>query len=189
MKTVQLRSAALIAALSCATLLSACGGSDSDESTTATTAGGAATDRATTSTAQATTTTEAAKETKAALSCADVPASLVNSALGTTVEDPTSSTRQSGAIQCSYDSLSVTITLDNAATAASFETNKADAELVAKSTPVSGLGDEAFLVRLEVPGTPTVNAIYAREGSRAVSVTSVATVEQETALLNQLLTK
>lgn len=182
------RSPAVIAAVSCATLLSACGGSDLDESTTATPAGGAATE-------QATTTTATAKANKAALSCADIPASLVNSVLGTTVEDPTSIPRENGGIQCNFDPQGkeyiVIMTLDNASTAARFEADRTNAEFLAgKSTPVTGLGDEAFFTSIAtLPGEPAITRLHAREGNRAVSVISRATVEQSTALLKQLLAK
>jgi hypothetical protein len=122
---------------------------------------------------------------------------LFNSVLGADVEEPSSVPRQGGGFKCLFvgkgKAQGGLISLDNESTAARFMKNKTDAELLGgKSTPVSGLGDQAFFLSSTpaIPDLPVQNTLAAREGNRAVLViTSLGTLEELTALMKQLLAK
>jgi hypothetical protein len=157
------RAAALAVTATCAALLAAC--SSSSSSTTTSSRSGT-----TASTLQTTN-----------FDCSKVPASEVNTALGTSVGAPTSESGGS-ATSCTYSSTSpiqtVIVRVDPASSAGTFAAEQAQVAAQGQAvTPVSGVGDGAYATSLSGGGF-TTNTFAVRRGTLEVQVNGPGTPAQ-----------
>ena len=152
----------------------------SSSSTTST-----STTRATTSGGSSSGGTGAAK-----VSCASIPASEVNTDLGTSVGPPTSQVQGSVTV-CTYKSTtapqSAIVRIETGTNASAFAASKAQFNAQGQTTtPATGLGDQAYTSTLTAGGISNSTAV-ALKGSTSVLVTGSATVPQVEALAAQIL--
>ena len=121
-------------------------------------------------------------------SCALVPASLVNSTLGTQVGDP-DETNNSPVIVCNYsstDSSSVLVRFQINNDAAGFARGKQGFTDSGQATvDIAGFQDEAFSSSMGT-GLSAVNSLVARKGSVEVMVVSSASTDKEKALIQKI---
>jgi hypothetical protein len=124
------------------------------------------------------------------VSCALAPASTVNAALGTAVGAPQSDVNGSVTV-CTYKSISppqsVIVRIDTGTDASAFVASKSQFVTQGETTtPVSGLGDQAFSSTLSA-GSITNSTIVVLKGSASLLVTGSASLAQVEALATQLL--
>ncbi|HZU80985.1 MAG TPA: hypothetical protein VE991_13790 [Acidimicrobiales bacterium] len=127
-----------------------------------------------------------------AASCSDVPASEVNSALGTTVGDP-SSTVNGPVTVCTYKSTSpvatVIVRFQTGMTQSSFTSDRSQFDQHGEPTQsVSGIGDAAYSSSIG-SGQYTNNTLVVLKGSTELLVTAPASLAQVQALAQQILPK
>jgi len=130
--------------------------------------------------------------TDKAFSCALVPASDVNAALGTSVGAP--QTESVGTVTtCTYSSTNpiqtVIIRVDTGSSAATFAAEKAQSVAQGQSpSTVPGVGDDAYSLSISGGGF-TTNTFAVRKGSTDAQVNSPATPAQTQAYATQLVAK
>ncbi len=122
--------------------------------------------------------------------CALAPASTVNAALGTAVGAPQSDVNGSVTV-CTYKSInppqSVIVRIDTSTNASAFVASKSQFVTQGETTtPVSGLGDQAFSSTLSA-GSITNSTIVVLKGSASLLITGSASLAQVEALATQLL--
>ncbi len=158
-------------------LLAGCGGSSSGGTTPGTATGSASgSDSAT-----------AAGAGSGTASCSVAPASLVGSALGTSLTGPAETRNGDTVVVCDYQGTKaglVKVRIQTDSDAASFAAEKGQFPAQKMKTTDETLGDEAFSNVLG--GAYPVTTVVARKGSVEILVTGKATVAQEKALITQL---
>lgn len=122
-----------------------------------------------------------------------MPASLVNSALGTDLAAPTQNAA-GGATVCQYQGTkagAVIIRVQTDDTAAGFAVERATFEKSGQPTKdLAGFGDEAYTNVKHMPlNMPDVNTLVARKGQVEILVTSTASITAEQGLEQQLFAK
>ena len=127
------------------------------------------------------------------VTCDLVPASLVNSALGTDLGAPSQTTAGS-ATACEYKGAkagAVEIRIQTADTATIFAAERKTFDTTGQRTKdYPGFGDEAFTNVRHMPlSLPDVNTLVARQGSVEILVSSTASIAAERTLEQQLFTK
>jgi hypothetical protein len=172
----------IIFALASAFLLAGCGSSGSSSAPQA---------------ASTTTSTASAAAPAAAgasqVSCGLVPATLVNSVLGTDLGAPSQSTGGNG-VACQFKgtkagAAEIRIATGDTATAFTAERKSFDSSGQATKT-YSGFGDQAFTSTQAMPlGLPSVNTLVTLEGSVELLVSSTASIGAEKTLEQQLFAK
>ena len=171
--------------------LAACSSSSSTSTTTTAASGSGST--ATTSGGTATTKASGGSSA-AAVSCALAPAAQVGAALGITVGAPTPEDNGSVTV-CTYQqtggSGQVIVRFQTGMTPASFSANEAQFTANGETTtPVSGLGDQAYSSTIGGGGSaPEVNTIVVLKGSNEILITGPASQAQVQSLATALLPK
>jgi hypothetical protein len=127
------------------------------------------------------------------VSCAIMPASLVNSALGTDLADPAQNAA-GGATVCQYQGTkagSVIIRVQRDDTAASFAIERATFDKSGQPTKdLAGFGDQAYTNTKHMPlNLPDVDTLVARKGPVEILITSSAGIAAEQGLAQQLFAK
>ena len=154
--------------------LTACSGSTTSAPTTTAATG-----------SSSTTGSSSGGSTGTAFSCALVPASDVNAALGTSVGAPRSESVGT-ATTCTYSSTNpiqtVIIRVDTGSSAATFAAEKAQSAAHGQSpTAVPGVGDDAYSLSISGGGF-TTNTFAVRKGAAEVQVNGPGTPAQAQAL-------
>ncbi len=124
------------------------------------------------------------------VSCAAIPASEVNHALGTSVGPPTSQVEGPVTV-CTYKSTtapqSAIVRIETGTNAAAFTAGRAQFDKQGETTTAApGLGDQAYTSTLTAAGI-TNTTVVVLKGSTSVLVTGSATVPQVEALASQIL--
>jgi hypothetical protein len=163
-------------------LLTACSSGSNSASTTTAAAGSSST------TAGGSSSGSTAKT----FSCALVPASDVNTALGTSVGAPQSASGGT-ATTCTYSSTNpiqtVIIRVDTASSAATFAAEKAQSAAHGEApTAAAGIGDDAYSLTISGGGF-TTNTFAVRKGTVEVQVNGPGTPAQTQAYATQLVSK
>jgi hypothetical protein len=127
---------------------------------------------------------------KATTSCASIPASEVNTDLGTSVGPP-SSEIQGSVVVCTYKSStapqSAIVRIETGTDAAAFVASKAQFATQGQTTPdAPGLGDQAYTSTLTAGGI-TNSTVVVLKGTTSILVTGSATVPQGEALAARIL--
>ena len=127
------------------------------------------------------------------VSCAMVPAALVNAALGTDLGAPSQSAG-ANAIACQFKGAkagTVEIRIATGDTAAAFAAERKTFDSSGQPTRTyAGFGDQAYISTQHMPlGLPSVNTLVAREGPVELLVSSTASITAEKALEQQLFAK
>jgi hypothetical protein len=122
-----------------------------------------------------------------------MPASLVNSALGTDLGNPSQNGANSATV-CQYQGAkagSVIIRVQTDDTAAGFATERATFEKTGQPTKdLAGFGDEAYTNTRHMPlNLPDMNTLVARKGQVEILITSSASIAAEQQLEQQLFAK
>jgi hypothetical protein len=167
-----------VLALGVPVALTACSSSSTSTPTTAAASG-------------ASSTTSGGSSAKA-FSCSMVPASDVNTALGTSVGAPQSNTAGT-ATSCTYSSTNpiqtVIIRVDTGSSAATIAAEKAQSAAQGHApTTVQGVGDDAYSLSISGGGF-TTNTFAVRKGSTEVQVNGPATPAQTQAYATQLVSR
>lgn len=128
-----------------------------------------------------------------ALSCAAVPASMVNAALGTHVGDPSSQSLESTIVVCTYSPTSgigtVIIRIQTDRADADFDTARAQSDAQGiKTSDLPGFEDKAYTSVLKAASIVT-NTVVALKGTVEILVSSGASFDQEKALEQQIFAK
>jgi len=129
---------------------------------------------------------------KAALNCDLAPASLVNSALGTNVGDPSAQTL-TNIVVCTYHPTSgigtVILRIQTDRDSAGFDTarGQSDAQGI-KTTDLPGFEDKAYTSTISAASI-TTNTVVALKGTVEILVSSHASFDQEKSLEQQLFSK
>ena len=127
------------------------------------------------------------------VSCALVPAPLVNAALGTDLGAPSQSTG-GNAIACQFKGVkagAVEIRIATGESAAAFAAGRKSFDSSGQPAKAyAGLGDQAYTTTQHMPmGLPSVNTLVALKGPVELLVSSTASITAEKALEQQLFAK
>lgn len=127
------------------------------------------------------------------VTCDAVPASLVNSALGTDLGAPSQTTAGS-AVACAFKGTktgAVEIRIQTGDTAALFAAERKTFDATGQPTKdYPGFGDQAYTNVRHLPlGLPDMNTLVARQGSVEILVASPAAITAERALEQQVFAK